>query len=364
MKVNIKYLSLALLIFCTVGAHAQKQVTVAFWNVENLYDTKNDSTIDDEEFLPEAKNQWTEERYKTKLARLTEIISGMGEKGPDFLGVAEIENRKVLTDLAASLEPVTGPYQIVHYNSPDRRGIDVGFFYKPEFYTVVSSHNFPIHMPDDTAFRTRDILMVRVIKKAAKKDKAKAKQKTAKGKMSADVAAARFGQDTITFFVCHWPSRRGGEKESEPKRVFVANEVRKQADKLLAVNPDSKIIIMGDLNDEPNNISVTQSLKAVSSPDSLAPGRFFDIMGPLKAQGQGSYYFKGEFNMIDNIILSDGLLKSGPGLKYVTNSSAIYKTEKSQEASGKYAGSPLRTYVGPNYKGGYSDHFPVYFRMK
>ena len=170
--------------------------------------------------------------------------------------------------------------------------------------------------------------------------------------------------DTITFLINHFPSRRFG-KESEICRLYVAAQARKITDSLLAKNAFSKIVIMGDLNDEPNSESILSTLKAASSPDSLKPGRLLNVMGPLKAKGLGTYYFRGEFNMLDNLIISKGLLepKSKFGLRYEANSAAVYKSDKIVEASGQYKGAPFRTYAGPNYKGGYSDHFPVFMQL-
>jgi predicted extracellular nuclease len=321
-------------------AFAQKApLTIAFYNLENLFDTINDPNIIDEEYLPESKLQWNTTRYNKKLQNLSEIIAGMGKQGPDMLGICEIENKKVVEDLTATLKPVTGDYSIVHFNSTDRRGIDVGFIYKPSTLTVLNAHPVRVSFSYDTGMRTRDILYVKGLHKS--------------GKVT----------DTLFFLVNHFPSRRGGDS-SNRLRVTVAQRNKVIIDSILSKNARAKIMLLGDLNDEPYNESIHNTLNATTSTDSLVPGKLYNAMGPAKARKEGTLFYKGQFNLLDNIVISQGLIKASKGLTLDGTEGFIYKTDKSQQTDEKYKGAPLRTFVGTRYFGGYSDHFPVYINLK
>lgn len=316
---------------------SQETLRVAFYNVENLFDTLDDTSINDEDFLPGSKSQWTAKRYQDKINKLGKVIKNLGAhgNGPDVLGLCEVENRRVLEDLVASDSLKAFNYQIAHFDSPDERGIDVALIYKKGVLNNLAIQTFRINFPDEPDFLTRDILM--------------ASAKTSSG-------------EAIHFYVNHFPSRRGGETESEKYRMFVASVLRKSVDSLLLTDSQSKILIMGDFNDMPNNKSIKETLKSVGSVDSLSTGFLFNPFAPMFYAGQGTYNYRNQWNMLDQMILSTGLLDAGR-LRYQSNSSSILAEPWMKQKGGNYDGYPDRTYAGARYLGGYSDHFPIYLDL-
>ncbi|MCC5946239.1 MAG: endonuclease/exonuclease/phosphatase family protein [Bernardetiaceae bacterium] len=306
-----------------------QKVSVAFYNVENLFDIFDDPKTKDEDFTPEGKLRWTEKRYQEKLQRLAEVIHQLGdEDGPEIIGLCEIENRKVLEDLIK--EPLLANYQygIAHEDSPDARGIDVALLYKKDIFDKKAHKVHKVSYPD-ARFRTRDILEV-------------------SGELSGEM---------MHFIICHFPSRRGGEQASEPKRVAAAETVKKVKQNILNQDPQAKILIMGDFNDEPHNRSIKEILKAEANIDAL----LYNPFAQLKKDGLGTYNYKGDWNMLDQIILSKAF-QSGSGWTF--EKANIYKPEKIQDTHPKYKGNPFRSYAGTKYLGGYSDHFPIYVHLK
>ncbi len=313
-----------------------QNLKIAFYNVENLFDTVDDPKTPDEEFTPEGKNKWTPERYKLKLNHLAKVISAMDY--PVTIGLSEIENETVVQDLAKEAAFSEHPYKVVHYESPDARGIDVAFLYQEKYFKVLGSRPIRINFPreknknmDGESMTTRDILQI-------------------------DGILA--GKDTVHYFVNHWPSRRGGQDESEVRRIFVASQLRKAVDEIFAKNANANIIIVGDLNDETDNKSLTEVLKAKTPSASPEARSLFDLMVPLDKAGEGTYNFKGAWNMLDHIIVSSSLLRSQSRV-YVSDATIfkrdffLYKESKTGNML------PSHTYVGPKYYGGYSDHLPV-----
>ncbi len=336
MKIKISLLSA---LFFTLFLNAQKSTIkpiarIAFWNVENLFDTINDPKIDDEEFLPNGKMKWTSERYNAKINNLAKVILAIGDgKGPDILGMSEIENQGVLIDLTQKTDLKKLNYGIVHYDSPDKRGIDVALIYKTDKFKVINSKAIFDPMPVDTIL-TRDILVV-------------------KGVLNK--------KDTMYILVNHWPSRRGGDVSSEERRMFAANKLHFIEDSILKRNKNSKIIAIGDFNDEPTN----ESIKSVKYNESNSHVGFVDLMDSLKAAGDGSYHYKKEINMLDNILVNDNFHKQ-KGI-FIINAH-IFKADWAIGENYKNdPPGPLHTYAGTRYIGGYSDHFPVYadiYKMK
>lgn len=296
---------------------------IAFWNVENLFDTINDPNTNDEDFLPAGKLKWNSQRYNDKLGKLSKMILELnGGNGPDLLGVAEIENRTVLEDLTQKTNLKDKEYGIVHYDSPDKRGIDVALLYKKKNFSVLDSRTIAVSIPKDTFF-TRDILLVKGILNK---------------------------KDTLYIFVNHWPSRRGGKEASDEKRQHAANCLGNAEDSLLKLNPNAEILAMGDFNDEPTDPSI-RSL--VNSKTSLV-----NLMDSLKASGDGSYHYKKEKNLIDQFLVTKSLQEKKT---YCVMLAHIFKADWA--IGENYKGDPpgpLHTYAGSRYIGGYSDHFPVY----
>ncbi len=307
---------------------------VAFYNLENLYDTINDLDVQDEEFTPAGKNQWTSPRYKTKLNQMAKVISSIA---PDFIGLAEIENKGVLEDLIKNPQMVSFGYEIVHVNSPDVRGIDVAFLYRKNKFTVTEFHAIKISLADDTSFLTRDILQV-------------------EGVLS--------NKDSICFFINHWPSRRGGTEQSEVKRLAAASALRTAVNQFTMKHPNTNVILMGDLNDNPGDKSIASILKA----DSIASGSTNELFNPMlllfSRYKIGSLYYKGNQDLFDQIIVSDRLVGRNGGKEKLISNTIIYKPEWLFKINKYKENTPWRTFEGADYSGGYSDHCPVFINIR
>ena len=308
---------------------------IAFYNVENLFDIYDDPITQDSEYLPNSKIQWTQERYDKKLANITKVIEGMGF--PSILGMAEIENRKVLEDLVNQPLIKANNYDIAHFDSPDERGIDVAMIYKKGDFEVKNKVKHSIKFVGNND-KTRDIL---------------------------EVTGILRGQP-LTVFVNHWPSKSGGAAESEPKRVYVAEQLKSVVDALVKKDKSSQVVIMGDLNDEPDNISLTQGLGAKdwveNSDNTLTPNALYNLASAIKKADLGSYYYKKHWETIDQIIVSGNFLSKNSTL--VTDKQQIFNAEfltYLDKSTGIRA--PNRTYTGPVYRGGYSDHFPIFIQV-
>lgn len=336
-------LTLVLLALLTHPVFAQKDAMIAFWNVENLYDTIDDPAVKDEEFLPSAKNAWTSQRYNTKLTNTAEVILKMNNGvGPDVLGMAEVENKNVLVDLTTKTALKKQKYGIVHYDSPDQRGIDVALIYKTKSFKVLSSTHVPVVLPrdekDTTAPRpTRDILVVRGILNK---------------------------KDTVCILVNHWPSRLGGTALSSPKRMAAAKTVQRICDSLMKLYPNGEIMAMGDFNDEPTDQSMRSLnvLSLASLPYGALVPIFDNLMDTIKASGDGTHYYKKEKSCLDQILVTPNLKEKK---SYYITQAFIFKPDWIFAEVYKGDGlSPKRTWAGSRYIGGYSDHLPVYTVLK
>jgi predicted extracellular nuclease len=325
------------LVLLTQQVGAQKQLTIGFYNVENLFDTVDNKYKEDEDFLPEGKLKWNTKRYETKLDHLAKVISELGgNELPDVLGMCEVENRVVVQDLISQPLLKPGKYDIAHFESPDERGIDVALIFKKKVFTLIESKAFKINFPEDPKDKTRDILLVKLVKNK---------------------------KDTICFIVNHWPSRLGGTEISEPKRRYVAKRVREVFDSLLAKNFQQKVIIMGDFNDEPSNKSISEDLKCKFDKSQLSYNDLYNPMMDLKNAGKGSIVYRKENEMIDQFMLSQSLCFDGNKMHYISGSAQVNMPDYLVETEEKYKGSPLRTYAGAKYLGGYSDHFAVSIKL-
>ncbi len=323
------------------GATDQAEVRVAFYNVENLFDTEDNPARQDEEFLPDSQKQWTAERYQNKLTKLAKVVAALNY--PVLLGLAEVENEVVLRDLVEHPDLVEAGYDLVHYDSPDARGIDVALLYRTAFFTPVSSQAIPVAFEKDN-YKSRDLLLV----------------------------SGTLGQDakynTLHVLVNHWPSRRGGVAQSEVRRLTAAALARQAVDELLQTDATANVILMGDFNDEPTDRSITEGLRATGKTQKTDPfqrnaAQLFNTVAALNAQDRGTYQFRGNWNMLDQIILSSGLMEDAPKIDdyyYLPESATVFTPDWLLQADGKYAGYPDRTYAGNKYLGGYSDHLPVY----
>ena len=318
----------------------EKHFKVVFYNVENLFDVEDDPVKNDNEFLPDGAKKWTADRYKKKLNDLAKVLRAVGDQEfPDLIGLCEVENRRVLEDLVTSLTENEEQYRIVHEESPDMRGIDVAMIYDPGEFMYITHDVINIKYPMDPGYKTRDVLYV-------------------KGLV--------MGVDTLHVFVNHWKSRWGGTKETEPKRLNAANTVRKKVDAIFAKDKHAKIIIIGDLNDNPTDKSVLEVLRAGNDQNFTGNDGLYNLMHDKYAnQGLGTYSYRGTWNMLDQIIVSYPLLRSNKGLFLSFEDGRIFKPEWILHHNERFDSySPNRTFGGNNYYGGYSDHLPVYTVIK
>jgi predicted extracellular nuclease len=310
----------------------RQEYTVVSYNTENLFDTVDDPKIPDEEFLPESEKKWTNERYQKKLDDLAKVISEVNSLDyPEIVGLVEIENQVVLEDLIHTAALKDHNYAIIHEESPDFRGIDVALIYRKDAFTEIMHEVLPVVFPDDPKFKTRDILHI----------------------------VGKVRNKTVHVFVNHWPSRIGGNDKTEPKRILAATVLKQRVDLILALDPKARIIIMGDMNDEPSNRSLVETLGA-KSPDSGA--QLVNLMMPDDNAGLGTYFYSGNWNMLDNLIVS-GEMITGKKMKIENQKGNIYSNDWMIFSNKNSDKTPNRSYVGNKYVGGVSDHFPVYFKM-
>lgn len=315
-------------------------LSVAFWNLENLFDTKDDQSKNDEEFLPDGVKQWNEDRLERKYYNLSRVIRSMNDgKGPDILGVCEVEHKNLLDSLI-SKHLFDKNYISESPDAPDERGIQTGIIFRADKFRLLETLSDTIHLEQN--IQTRLILGVKLLYK---------------------------NSDTIYVFVNHWPSRRGGESESEIRRIKAAQTLRKRIEQIFNNDKNAEIIIMGDFNDEPTNTSILNHLKAkpiicdsiemIEKINSRVDNSdLFNLAYHSYSLGEGSYKHQDNWNMLDQIIVSRELIV-GAKVRYQCNSFQVYKPEFMITKSGKYQGTPFPTYGGNRYLGGYSDHFPV-----
>ncbi len=308
-----------------------------FYNVENLFDTIDDKYTIDEQFLPNSEKEWNTPKYFDKLNKLAKVITALDKDFPIFMGFAEIENKAVIVDLISNTNLAEGNYGVVHYESPDKRGIDVGFMYRKDYLRVKHSENLEVSLADNPDFATRDILYIQ-------------------GELK--------GNDDVHIFLNHWSSRRAGEKESEHKRIKAATVLRAKVDEILAENASAKIIIMGDFNDYPTNKSIYEVLKAKGTP-AFQNDDLFNMAYKLEKSDKGTYNYKGDWGMLDQMIISKGLYNPEKGVEVSYDQCKILEKAWMMYTDKKYGDKkPSRTYGGPNYYGGYSDHLPIYSRFE
>ncbi|MEX1189692.1 MAG: endonuclease [Bacteroidia bacterium] len=311
-----------------------KPLRVMFYNVENLFDAVDDPKIDDEDFLPSAENNWTEERLNTKLNQIAEVINAVGKTGilPDIVGFSEVENRRVLDFLITRTALGKQGYSVIHYDSPDKRGIDVALIYRKDRIKPIKFTTYPVIFPGDMDKPTRDILYM----KAELPNKA-----------------------MLNILVNHWPSRSGGQAKTEPKRIMAANTAKRLCDSISFNDKQANILLMGDFNDYPDNISIVESLGAQGDTTSDNAG-LYNMMAWQKAEGVGSHQYKGDWGFLDQFIISDGLRKGENGVSTYFKNAYVFRADFLVEKNEKYGNwQPKRTYGGRKYLGGYSDHLPI-----
>lgn len=306
--------------------------TVAFYNLENLFDIYNDFRTYDNDFTPINIKKWTPKRYEDKLHKLSFAISNIGKKEtgkhPALVGLAEVENTKVIEGLITTNHLKDCNYKFVHHDSLDERGIDVALLYDSAVFRVLHSEIFRIDLTNEVGETdyTRDILLVN----------------------------GMLDGEQIHVLVNHWPSRREGEKESEPKRMISSNKITDIITSLRLENTDAKIIIIGDFNDNPSN----NSIKSMVENSNL-----YNPMETLRSFSKGTTYHNRQWNLFDQIIISTNFFKNST-TQFEYETANIFDEDFLKLLSGKFKGTPFRTYAGTKYNGGYSDHFPVYAIFK
>lgn len=312
-------------------------LTIAFYNVENLWDTVDDPSPGDDEFTPGGPMRWTPERLERKLSGVARAIRGIGQyEGPDLIGICEIENRAVLERLVSEFLPA-GAYAVAHAESPDERGIDVALLYR------------------SSAMELTRLTMHRIDLGAGQRP-------------TRDIMEATFAKDgrSFTVLVNHWPSRSGGEAESEPRRIKAAQVAASIVDSLLALDANADIILMGDLNDEPANRSVSEWLDApgYQGSESLTH-RMINVAAPVAGIDTiGSYFYRKDWETIDQIILSSRGALDDKGIMLYETVQTIHAPEFLRDSKADpIARPPYRTYRGKQYIAGTSDHFSVFVRV-
>ena len=339
MKKIFLLCSLLTLIVFTGAAQKTSLMCIGFYNTENLYDTIKSPNVNDSEFTPEGPNKWNSKRYQIKIKHISDVISRLAMDkvtgGPLAVGLAEVENRGVVEDLIHSegLKPFN--YDIAHVDSPDKRGIDVALIYRKDLFKVTAIHAARLKIDSLPDFFTRDQLVVSGI----------------------------FDGKPLHFIVNHWPSRVGGEEKSAPLRAAAARLCRSLADSLMKLDPNAKIVIMGDLNDDPINESLTKYLRIKTTMHATRRGDLFDPMYNLFKLGKGTLEYKGKWNLFDQFIVSYGLVDASKW-EYHFLDAFIYNEQYLLEPIGEYKGTPWRTYAGTKYLGGYSDHLPSYILIE
>ena len=329
------FLLFIILTFCNC-THAQSQgkdyLRVMFYNVENYFDTLDDPTTNDNEFTPDGSMRWTVGRYIDKRNNIFRVIAHVGEWDPPaIVGLCEIENRDVLQDLIKNTPLMKYPYRIIHKDSPDQRGIDVALLYRDDYLKCIAQQFIRVRFPDNRR-RTRDILYATL--------------RTLKG-------------DTLHVFVCHFPSRVGGQRQSEPGRLLAASLVRNKVDSIFSRNPMARIVVTGDMNDGPLDKSLRSELRALPDTTQAKPSTLFNLSAYKMKESTGTIKYQGKWSVFDQIIVSGGLLRGS--LRTDVDRCHIFRADYLFEPDKRYQGViPFRTYIGQRYNGGFSDHLPVY----
>jgi predicted extracellular nuclease len=315
------------------------QIKLIFYNTENFFDTYDDSLYADEEFLPEGVMHWTYQRYKIKLEKISKVIIAAGQwNPPDIVGLCEIENNRVLHDLIHNTPLIKHNYRFVHKNSPDARGIDVALLYNPLTIKLLHSKFIPVHFFNKEQKTTRDILYCMCLVQ---------------------------NTDTLHVFVNHWPSRSGGQYVTEPLRLYAAKILRLTVDSLSGRFKNPKIIIMGDFNDEPEDKSLKVALQAASPVENPVPQSLYNLAYRYTEKNDvGTHKYQGQWSILDQIIVSGELLVAKKGIITSINCFRIFNDPFLLETDTNFQGTePFRTYKGPIYHGGFSDHLPVILEL-
>jgi len=315
--------------------------TVAFYNVENLFDTINNPDTFDDDFTPQGKNAYTSKIYHKKIDHIAKVISEIGfqasRNSPVIIGLVEIENKDVVEDLIHSEFLRKRNYKIIHFDSPDRRGIDVAFIYQEKYFIPIEQRKFEVKIWDEEGMRifTRDILWVHGI----------------------------LDEDPVHILINHWPSRRGGQTRSNAKRMKAAFVCRKIIEDIKLEDKDAKIIVMGDFNDDPKDNSIKEGLLSVGRKEEVDIDNLFNPMEKMYKEGLNTLGYRDNINLFDQFLISSSLSNSKNYDNYNFYKAGIYNPSYMITSGGKYKGYPYRSFQNNGYSGGFSDHFPVYIYL-
>ena len=327
-----------LLLGITAGfAQTKNPITVAFYNCENFFDTKDDPNKKDDEFLPESKMKWDETRFMNKLTKIAQVLDSTvaGDGLPALVGLVEIENKEVLEELVSKSQLKAKPYGVLATDSPDDRSIDCGLLYDKSIFTLVDFKELNVTNSALGDYKTRNVLFATL--------------KATNG-------------DILFVFVNHWPSRRSGETESEPRRIYAAEQVRAKITELQKKDPKAKALLMGDFNDHPTDKSILNVLKASDTPKDK--GDLYNAYQTLDAAKQGTHYYDKEWRVLDQIIVSQGFIGAKKGYKFNPKNAFILKKDFVLFKNNKTGEErPNRTYSGEKYHNGYSDHLSIYITL-
>ena len=322
------------LCFSACGQSDSGNFRVLFYNVENLFDTFDNPQKNDDEFLPGAYRHWTQKRYYTKINNIAKVISSAGEWGaPAMIGMCEVENETVIRDLIRNSPLKKTDYRFVITHSPDQRGINVALLYQRDQFKYLGHQIYTIRFPKNKQKATRDIL---------------------------HVTGQVISLDTVDVFVCHFPSRRAGENESESDRILAASILKSKTDSLMRIRKNANIIVMGDFNDEPSNRSMAQTLNALPVSQKPEAKKLYNLFHHFEKKA-GSYKYKDQWNMLDQIIVSGNLIAGTGSFKVLPHTATIFSRSFMLTEDKTHGGKrPRKTFHGMKYESGYSDHFPVF----
>lgn len=325
---------LSAFVVCAKGKKEQLY-GVAFYNLENLFDTRHDEGKKDYEYLPDGRNKWDDEKYQAKLKNMSTVLSMLATdkllEGPAVIGMAEVENNRVLQDLLKQPALADRGYEMIHYEGPDERGVDCAFFYNPKIYTPTSSRLVPYRLMQPTDRPTRGFLVI-------------------DGKLAGE---------RVAFIINHWPSRGAASSYRE----HAGEQVRALKDSLQSLDRKIKIVIMGDMNDDPMDKSMAEALGARQKKENVEKRGLFNPWWDTLASGNGTLKYRGKWNLFDQIVFTENFLKKRTR-KLSYSSHEIFQRDFMLQQEGKYKGYPKRTHAGGKWMNGYSDHLPtiVYFQ--
>lgn len=317
------------------GQTKNHRFRIVSYNVENYFDLINDSLKADEEYLSGGIRGWNYAKYAAKQANIAKVLVAIGEwELPALVGLCEIESDKAMHDLTKKSPLKNLDYSYIHYESPDIRGVDVALMYQRDRFKPLHSEPIAVALVHGS-YNTRDILYV--------------------------VGEVRGTKDTLHVFLCHWPSRLGGDLESEERRIEAAKRLRHKTDSLFRAIGNPNIVIMGDFNDYPFNKSISNTLDAQSARAVLDPRKLYNLSAHLQEQGKGSHKHQGEWGMLDQIIVSGCLLDPTRSLSTRKEDMHVFAPDFLLKNDDAFLGKmPKRTYWGMRYQGGFSDHLPIY----